>query len=187
MAKIVRMVVEVDVEKCTGCNQCTRACPTAAFTLRDRLPGEQGLDGEHKLSRKIVELNAAACLNAQRCLEFCPDDALRMIELAEPFTVGTDISLVDRAALEALCAKAGFAPEVAACSCTGTTVGEMAAAVLLGADTPEKLSLATGARVGCSEICMHPFLSVLAAAGYADAPKAVDKGYQWYARTATLF
>lgn len=181
MSKIVRMVVEIDVEKCTGCDQCTRSCPTAAFTLRERLPSEPGK------SRKIVELNAAACLNAQRCLEFCMDDALKMVELPEPFEVGTDVSKVDRAAIKALCAKAGFAPSVPACVCTGTTVGEMAAAVLLGADTPEKLSLATGARTGCSEICMHPFLAVLAAAGHGDAPKAVNKGYQWYSKTASLF
>jgi NAD-dependent dihydropyrimidine dehydrogenase PreA subunit len=175
------MVVEIDVEKCTGCDQCTRSCPTAAFTLRDRLPSEPGK------SRKIVELDKSACLNAQRCLEFCLDDALRMVELEEPFEVGIDASKVDEAAIDALCAKAGFAASVPACVCTGTTVGEMAAAVLLGADTPEKLSLATGARTGCSEICMHPFLAVLAAAGHADAPKAVNKGYQWYSKTATLF
>jgi ferredoxin len=175
------MVAEVDVEKCTGCSLCARVCPTSAFVVRDRLADEPGR------SRKIVELDGAACYNAQRCLEICPEDAIRMLELDTPFEVATDRALVDQAELEALCAKAGYPADLAACLCTLTTVGEMAAAVLLGADTPEKVSLATGARTGCSEICMHPLLAVLAAAGHADAPPNPPNGYQWYAKAATLF
>jgi len=181
MSKIVRMVVEVDVEKCTGCNLCSRVCPTSAFTLRDRLPDEPGK------SRKIVELETSACYNAQRCLELCPDDALTMVELREPFEIRTDTASVDQQALAELCKKSGFAPRMMVCPCTGTTMGELAAAILLGADTPDKLSRATGVRTGCSELCMHPVLSVLAAAGHAGAPKNPEKGYQWYSKTATLF
>jgi Fe-S-cluster-containing hydrogenase component 2 len=181
MSKIVRMVAKVDAQKCTGCNLCLRVCPTAAFVARNRLPSEPGR------SRMIVELNEAACYNAQRCIELCPDDALEMVELEEPFEIGTDMSQVDPAAIKALCAKAGFSPNLKACVCTGTSMAEMAAAILLGADTPEKLSLATGARTGCSEICMHPFLAILAAAGHADAAKITDKAYQWYGTAGTLF
>ncbi len=181
MTKIVRMVAEVDVEKCTGCSLCERVCPTSAFILRDRLPDEPGR------SRKIVELEAEACYNAQRCLELCPDDAIRMVELDKPFEVKTDIAQVDQAAIDELCAKAGYAPDLAACVCTLTTMAEMAAAILLGADSPEKLSRATGARTSCSEICMHPFLALLAAAGHGDAPPNPPKGYQWYPKASTLF
>lgn len=181
MAKIVRMVAEVLVDKCTGCSLCARVCPTSAFVVRDRLPDEPGR------SRKIVELDEAACYNAQRCLEICPEDAIVMHELAEPFEVSTDRSLVDAAAIEALCAKTGYHVEMAPCLCTLTTMGEMAAAVLLGADTPEKVSLATGVRTGCSEICMHPLLALLAAAGHADAAPNPANGYQWYAKAATMF
>ena len=181
MAKIVRMVVEVDTALCTGCDMCTRACPTGAFVLRDRLSDEPGK------SRKIVELKPEECLNAQRCLEFCNFDALRMVELDEPFHVGVDIASADQGEIAALCAKAGYPPEMLTCVCTLTSMGEMAAAVLAGADTPEKLSLATGARTGCSEICMHPFLKLLEAAGHGDAAPVTAKAFQWYPPTPTPF
>src|SRR3569623_2055541 len=74
LAKIVRMVAEVLVDKCTGRSLCARVCPTSAFVVRDRLADEPGR------SRKIVELDAAGCYNAQRCLEICPEDAIRMLE-----------------------------------------------------------------------------------------------------------
>lgn len=180
MPKIVRMVVEVIDDLCTGCNLCSRVCPTAAFTLRDRLPSEAGT------SRMIVELDHAACLNAQRCLEVCPHEALLMKELDAPFSVGVDMQTVDSAAVEALCAKTGTPSNTAVCPCTGTTLGELAAAIIGGADTPEKLSLATGVRTGCSELCMHPVLMILAAAGHADAPK-FPKGYQWYSAAPSLY
>ena len=180
MPKIVRMVVEVIDELCTGCNLCSRVCPTAAFTLRDRLSSEAGT------SRMIVELDHAACYNAQRCLEVCPHEALLMKSLDEPFTVGTDLGTLDNAAVDALCAKTGIPAAAPVCPCTGTTMGELAAAILQGAHTPEKLSLATGVRTGCSELCMHPVLVILAAAGHADAPK-YPKGYQWYAAAPSLF
>jgi ferredoxin len=181
MAKTIRMLVEVILDRCTGCNLCSRVCPTAAITLRDRLPSEAGT------SRKIVEIDTGACYNAQRCLELCPDDALRMVELRDPFHVGVDMALVDGAAVAALCAKTGIPAAALVCPCTGTTMGELAAAILRGADTPEKLSLATGVRTGCSELCMHPVLAILQAAGHADVPKHVAKGYQSYAIVPTLF
>lgn len=180
MPKIVRMIAQVDVEKCTGCDLCNRVCPTAAFTLRPRRPDEPGK------SKRVVELIDNACLNAQRCIELCPDDALTMIELDEPFEVGVDPSQADQEKIKELCAKAGYPPELQPCVCTKTSMAEMAAAILLGADTMEKVSLATGARTGCSELCMHPMLRLLEGAGYGDAPK-VNRGYQWYPSTTTLF
>lgn len=181
MAKTIRMLVEVISEKCTGCNLCSRVCPTAAITLRDRLPSENGS------SRKIVEIDTGTCYNAQRCLELCPDDALRMVQLPMPFMVGFDMALADGAAVTALCARTGIPALAPVCPCTGTTMGELAAAVLAGADTPEKLSLATGVRTGCSELCMHPVLAILGAAGHAGMPKHSAKGYQSYAIAPTLF
>ncbi|MGE0385597.1 MAG: 4Fe-4S dicluster domain-containing protein [Gammaproteobacteria bacterium] len=181
MPKIVRMVAEIVAGNCTGCDLCTKVCPTVAMFLRDRRADEPGR------GKKIVDLNPGDCYNAQNCLEVCPEDAIVMRELEQPFEVAFDIASVDPAAVKALCAKAGFPPDAKVCVCTLTSVAEMAAAVLAGADTPARLSRATGARTGCSEICAQPFLAVLAAAGHGDAPAEPPRGFQVYGMCGTLF
>jgi ferredoxin len=181
MPRTVTLVAEIIEEKCTGCNTCVKVCPTIAMSLRDRRPGEPGK------GKKIAVVDPKACYNVQNCFEICPNEAIVMRELAEPFTVETDVSLVDPAEIAALSAKAGFTPAIAICGCTETTVGEIAAAILLGANTPEKVSLATGARTGCTEICAHGVLKLLWAAGHADPPPAVDGGWQHYDICGTLW
>lgn len=182
MPRTVTLVAEIIDEKCTGCDLCIKVCPTLAISLRDRKPSEMGP------GKKIAEIKADACYNVQNCVEICPHEAIVMRELDEPFTVSTDASRVDPAAVQALAAKAGFPPELGICICTETTVAEIAAAILLGADTPEKVSLATGARTGCTEICAHGVLTLLAAAGHAHVPsgKPADQ-YQLYEMCGTLW
>lgn len=181
MPRYVTMVAEIIDEKCTGCDLCIKVCPTLALRLRDRRADEPGR------GKKIAEIEEGACYNVQNCLEICPHDAILMRELEKPFEVKTDVSQVDPQAIEALCAKAGFPPATMVCYCTGTTMAEMAAAILLGADSPEKVSLATGARTGCAELCIHALLSLLHAAGHGDVPRNPANGYQWYGMCGTLF
>jgi len=52
--------------------------------------------------------------------------------------------------------------------------------VLNGAHTPEAVSLATGARTGCTELCHQPIVALLAAAGHGDLPHNPPRGFQWY-------
>lgn len=174
MTKTVRMVAEIVAERCTGCALCVYVCPTVAITLRDRRPDEAGTH------RRIAEMFEASCYNAQNCLEICPEEAIVMHRLAAPFTVGTDPSTVDPAATKALCRAAGVASRQLVCMCAETTGEEIAAAIVAGASTPEAVSLATGARTGCTELCHQPILQLLAAAGHGDLPRNPIRGFQWY-------
>ena len=181
MPKVVRMVAEIVTEKCTGCNLCVLVCPTVALGLRARRPDEPGP------GRKVAVLDASACYNAQNCLEICPDDAIVMRDLDPPFTVGFDQTTVDTQAVERLCAATGLPPALGVCVCTRTTVAEIAGAILAGADTPEKVALATGARTGCTELCLQPILLLLAAAGHGEKPTNPPGGFQWYGVCGTLY
>ncbi|MET0909014.1 MAG: (2Fe-2S)-binding protein [Ilumatobacteraceae bacterium] len=172
------MVAEIVAENCTGCALCVYVCPTVALTLRDRRDGEPGTH------RRIAELAEADCYNAQNCLEICPDEAILMHPLAEPFTVGTDAAAADADAVRALCRSAGIGTKQLICMCAETTGEELAAAVLGGAHTPEAISLATGARTGCTELCHQPILQLLAAAGHGDLPRNPARGFQWYGLAA---
>lgn len=181
MPRLVTMVAEIIEEACTGCDLCVKVCSTAALYLEPRKEGEPGR------GKRIARLHEDACYNIQNCLEICPEDAIVMRELDEPFMVNPDLSAADPKAVAALCQAVGLAPHIGFCICTGTTVGEVAAAIVLGADTPEKVSLTTGARTGCTEICVQPIMQLLAAAGHGDKPKTVEDGYQTYSICGTLY
>jgi ferredoxin len=182
MARTVTLVAEILEDKCTGCDLCIKVCPTLALSLRDRKPSEMGP------GKKIAVVDPEACYNVQNCVEICPHEAIEMRELEEPFTVFTDPALVDPEALKPLSAPTRQPPNLPLCACTETTVAEIGAAILLGADTPEKVSLATGARTGCTEICAHGVLALLAAGGHARvAPKRTSEQFQLYEMCGTLW
>src|SRR5205823_4173009 len=157
-------------DNCTGCSLCVYVCPTVALEMQPRPDDEPGP------SRKLAILNESACYNSQACLEICPDEAIVMRRLDEPFEVGVDPADADPDMITALCMQAGLLPEMRVCFCTETTAAELAAAILLGADTPETLALATGARTGCNEICQQPTLRLLSITGHGDAPRNPPRG-----------
>ena len=181
MPKRVRMVAEIIGDRCTGCKLCVKVCPTVALSVRDRCPDDPGP------GKRIAELAPEACYNAQACLEICPERAIVMHELEEPFDVGLDPASVDPVAVVELCMRAGHPPKRKLCLCTDTSAEEIAAAIVAGARGPEQVSLMTGARTGCVELCLQPILEFLAAAGHGDEPKNPKNGFQWYGRSATLF
>jgi NAD-dependent dihydropyrimidine dehydrogenase PreA subunit/bacterioferritin-associated ferredoxin len=174
MAKRVTMVAEIVEDMCTGCNKCVLTCPTVAISMRPRRPDEPGP------GRNIAVVQESVCYNAQNCMELCPDDAIVMRPLEEPFEVGRSEPDASPEAIGQLCLQVGLLPDMLVCVCTNTTAGDLAAAILDGAHTPEGVAIATGARTGCAEICLDPILRLLAAAGHGDAPRNPRNGYQWY-------
>ncbi|WP_082964419.1 4Fe-4S dicluster domain-containing protein [Mycobacterium sp. E796] len=181
MAKTVRMVAEVLLDKCTGCGLCVNVCPTVALSLRGRTEEDPKGPG----TRRVAALVEDACYNAQNCVEICPEDALTMHVLQEPFHVTTTADDTEREAVAALCRHAGVHPKQPICFCAETRASEIAAAILRGASSPEEVSLATGARTGCTELCQQPILRLLEAAGNVNIAKNPPGGFQWYGVAAT--
>ncbi|MHB8916787.1 MAG: 4Fe-4S dicluster-binding protein [Desulfocucumaceae bacterium] len=167
MKKVTKLAV-VDHEKCTGCKICYFICPVLAIKME---------------SRKAVIIEDQ-CLGCSNCEQRCPQYAVEMVPREEPLAVGLDLSRFDYAVVMDMCAKAKFHPEQVICFCTGTRAGEIAAAILDGARTPEEVALKTGARTGCKVLCIEPVLRQLYAAGI-EPPK--PDGFQWCGVTATLW
>ena len=58
--------VEVNKDKCTGCEECVNACPAQVFEM---------VDG------KSEPVEAEECLGCETCVEVCEDEALTVTEL----------------------------------------------------------------------------------------------------------
>ncbi|MBU1168326.1 MAG: 4Fe-4S binding protein [Proteobacteria bacterium] len=63
--KVMRKIIEIDEEKCTGCGQCVVACAEGAIEIRD---------GKAKIIRDLL------CDGLGACIGECPEDALKIIE-----------------------------------------------------------------------------------------------------------
>jgi len=78
-----------------------------------------------------------------------------------------------------LCREAHLHPKSIVCFCTTTRAEEIAAAILQGARSPEEISLRTGARTGCSVLCIQPIFRLLEAARLPFAkPAQADVWYR---------
>jgi Fe-S-cluster-containing hydrogenase component 2 len=149
---------------------CWSICPTEAIRWE---PGS------------YPERDSEFCYGCGACVERCPAYAINLEPIPEPRLVKVDISKVDRKVVEELCIKAGFNPKQIVCFCTGTRADEIAAAIVLGAKTPEDISRATGVRTGCKVECIQPVLRLLRAAGAELKPKRGR--HAWYGITPTIF
>lgn len=167
--KRVTITAKVDMEKCRGCKVCEKVCPVYAIHVSD---------GKAKASEE-------ECRGCANCADRCPFYAITMVKREKPFTVGVDVSRFDAEAIRELCEKAHFNPEQVLCYCVGVRAEEVAAAILDGADTPDKISSRTGIRTGCTIECIQPILRLLEAAGKPLKPDA--SGWQWYGETVTAW
>lgn len=168
--KRVTIMAHVDSELCRGCKVCEKVCPVYAIHV-----GED---------RKAVSTEAD-CRGCANCADRCPFHAITMVKREEPFTVGVDVGGFDSKKISELCARAHFNPEQVLCYCVGVRAEEVAAAILAGCDTPDKISSYTGIRTGCTIECIQPILRLLEAAGIPLKPD--PNGWQWYGETVTAW
>jgi ferredoxin len=147
--KTIHHAIEIVAENCTGCYRCERVCPTSAITM----VGEQ----QHALA--VVDNDR--CIACFRCIDSCDDDAMLAIERDEPRVIEGATEDADPEAVLDLCRATAMNPDQMACMCSMTQVKEVAAAILGGADTFEKVALATGAQSGCLMYCSVPIRRLL--------------------------
>lgn len=92
---MIRRIIEIDEERCSGCGLCADACHEGAIGM---------VDGKARLLRDDY------CDGLGDCLPACPEDAIHFVEReAAPY---------DEAAVKAKQRKEG--PSVPACGCPGT-------------------------------------------------------------------
>ncbi len=58
--------VNVDEEKCAGCEECVDVCPVEVFEMQDG---------------KSVPVNADECLGCESCVEVCEEGAITVEEI----------------------------------------------------------------------------------------------------------
>ena len=166
--KVVNYISRIDETKCTGCRRCERVCPPGAITVEANL----------------ARVDPDKCLACNKCWHMCPEDAVSIEPREEELIVGVDFEAVDEAAIESLCQKAHLFPEQFICACTLTLAKEVAAAIIMGAQTPEQVTAMTGVRSGCAIYCMGPVLRMLKAHGIKIEPPAGDR---WYDLSLSLW
>lgn len=166
--KTISVKPVVDLDKCIGCSICVKVCPSLAMSLAD----------------KKAQVKERDCRGCGGCEQRCPVYAIKMVKLAQPYTVSVDISDVPYDQITSLCIRAKLNPEQIICYCTTTRAEEVAAAIIKGSRTPEAISRDTGIRMGCKVECIQPILRLLKA---ADVEPERPNGYQWYGLTPTLW
>lgn len=124
------------------------------------------------------------CRGCTNCEQRCPASAITIEPAATPFTVGVNPAEFDPAQISMLCMKAKLHPKQIVCYCTNTTAGEIAAAILRGADTPEAVSRLTGARTGCTVLCIQSIIKLLEASGHSGKSQET---HQSYGKTFTVW
>jgi ferredoxin len=171
--KVVNMYAEIDPDKCTGCKVCEKVCPTLSIKIV----------GEKKEKLAVVDLSF--CVGCGACVERCQFEAVNLKTLDGPRIIRVDLKSLDEEKVSELCLKAKLHPEQIVCFCTGTRAEEVAAAILMGASSPEEISRMAGVRTGCKVECIQPILRLLKAAGIEPTP--VEGGWQWYGITPTIW
>jgi len=100
-----------------------------------------------------------------------------MIDREDPLYFGVNPDDVSQEKIAEICLEAHMFPEQIICYCRRIQARDVAAAIVVGAKTPEAVSRATGIRTGCGVLCITAILRLMKAAGI-EPEKA--PGCQWY-------
>ena len=57
--------IEVDKDKCIGCEECVNICPVDVYEMKDE---------------KSVSVNAEECIGCESCVEVCEQEAITVTE-----------------------------------------------------------------------------------------------------------
>jgi NAD-dependent dihydropyrimidine dehydrogenase PreA subunit len=147
--KIVNFVSVVDTQKCNGDQRCENLCPAGAVKV---LAGK-------------ARVNEGRCVACGKCVDVCRENAITLIRRDVPITIGFNGSSIDPEKVQSLCMNASLLPDLLVCACTGTQAGEIAAAIIGGAKSPEDIVTMTGAGSGCGIYCMGVIFKLFACAG----------------------
>ncbi len=79
-----------DIERCTGCASCAKACPHGVIVIETR-PGHYG---KYEVVR--FDINRANCMFCALCVEACPYEALHMGSARECASYAYDGLWIDR-------------------------------------------------------------------------------------------
>lgn len=170
--RTVYKVAVVDEQKCTACATCVMICPVEAIRLKK------------VREKKLAAIDEQRCLDCTLCMLRCPEEAVRMVRRKTPLRVGVDTTAVSQDEIARICHAAHMYPDQVICYCHRVQAKEAAAAILLGAKTPEDIARSTGARTGCGVLCITTVIRLLKAAGIelTRAP-----GYQWYSTDISIW
>jgi len=128
--------------------------------------------------------NVDRCRGCVNCADRCPAGAITIDPRPEPITVGVDPGRSDQHLIYSICKRAKMHPKQIICYCTNTTAGEIVAAILEGAKTAEEISLATGARTGCTVLCIQSIVKLIEASGLT---LELSSTHQHYGKTFTVW
>lgn len=164
----IKSYADVIPEACTGCKKCVYVCPTNAIEMVER----------------IAIIEEGRCVSCQNCIGVCGDDAIFKQGRKTPLELGVDYTAVDQDRILEICRNANIHPMQWLCLCTATRAREGAAAILMGAKTPEDLALMTGVRSGCTVYCAMMSIRLLKGAGIEFVPQPK---WHLYDTTQTLW
>ena len=180
--KLVKRVSAVEASRCVGCRLCEIHCPAGAIEVVQGLAREEieeDAGGNSNRRTVIARIDENRCVACSKCEDICPHDAVKLKKRLEPrrIGIGPDDMEKHKEQIEKLLASLMMAKEAPVCVCTMTDAGELAAAVVMGARTPEDITAMTGIASGCGIYCQVKMLTMLRAYGVELIP---PKHNRWY-------